>query len=163
MSDILFVILVVCFLVVVVCFLATIIMMSDLFFVILVASIVGAVVGFLTMLIAFSLFGREVESERKGCKIKITKGDIAQLLDERNVTFPCARCEFTGFAVEGFTDIEVTQDPNFFYRQRSGRKELLVPVVVVSCGRCGDITFHALGSLGLLEDWNRRQSVDSSN
>lgn len=73
------------------------------------------------------------------------RDDVARRITERGVNRPCPRCnndKFTlvdGFAVFGMVDA----------LQDEGVRNL-VPSVCVACGRCGYLTFHALGPLGLL-------------
>jgi hypothetical protein len=71
--------------------------------------------------------------------------DIVKRIGEKGVNRPCPRCgadKFTlvdGFAVFGRVD----------ELQDEGVRNL-VPSVCVACNRCGYLTFHALGPLGLL-------------
>ena len=70
---------------------------------------------------------------------------IVKRLQERGVTRPCPRCgsdQFSlvdGYAVFGMVDQLADE----------GVRNL-VPSVTVACARCGYLTFHAMGALGLL-------------
>ncbi len=70
---------------------------------------------------------------------------IVKRLQERGVTRPCPRCnsdQFSlvdGYAVFGL--VEKLEDEGVRH---------LVPSVTVACTRCGYLTFHAMGALGLM-------------
>jgi len=73
--------------------------------------------------------------------------DVVKRMVEKGVNRPCPRCatdKFTlvdGFAVFGLVD----------QLQDEGVRNL-VPSICVACNRCGYLTFHALGPLGLLPE-----------
>lgn len=79
--------------------------------------------------------------------MEITRENVAKLLDEREVNKPCHRCGNENFTLlEDFSNIIVT-------KKLDGGLVLggpTVPVAIVACNKCGAITFHALGALGLL-------------
>jgi ribosomal protein S27AE len=71
--------------------------------------------------------------------------DIVKRLTERGVNRPCPRCGgeafslLNGYAVFGLVD-----------QLEDEHVRNLVPSVCVTCSRCGFLTFHGLGALGLL-------------
>ena len=73
------------------------------------------------------------------------RDDIVNRLQQKGVSRPCPRCgsdQFNlvdGFAVFGLVD-----------RLEDEGVRHLMPSVCVACSRCGFLTFHALGALGLL-------------
>lgn len=73
------------------------------------------------------------------------RDSIVKRLQERGVNRPCPRCggeQFSlidGYAVFGLVDN--LQDEGIQH---------LMPSVCVACSRCGFLTYHALGALGLL-------------
>lgn len=71
---------------------------------------------------------------------------IQNLLEERGAMMPCPRCGNRTF---------VLLDGYFNQSVQSGFKEMVfgglsLPSVVVGCNRCGYLSHHALGALGLL-------------
>ncbi|MCC6466414.1 MAG: hypothetical protein IT463_13830 [Planctomycetes bacterium] len=71
--------------------------------------------------------------------------DIVKRLQERGVSRPCSRCGSDKFAlVEGYAVFGMVP------ALEAESVQNLVPSAVVACGRCGYLTFHALGALGLL-------------
>lgn len=77
----------------------------------------------------------------------IDRDQIAKLLTERGATKPCHRCGHTNFAViDGYSSFSL-QDSLEGGLVLGGPA---VPVVTVACTKCGAITPHALGPLGLL-------------
>jgi ribosomal protein S27AE len=73
------------------------------------------------------------------------RNEIVKRLQERGVNRPCPRCgsdQFNlvdGYAVFGLVD--KLEDEGVRH---------LAPSVCVACARCGYLTFHAMGALGLL-------------
>lgn len=73
------------------------------------------------------------------------RNDIVKRLHDRGVNRPCPRCgseQFSlldGYAVFGLVD-----------RLDDEGVRHLAPSVCVACSRCGYLTFHAMGALGLL-------------
>lgn len=77
------------------------------------------------------------------------KDEIIQKLTEKKATLPCSRCGNRSFGLlEGYSkfymqDLEKIGDINL--------SDPFVPVIGVFCTKCGAITFHAAGTLGLLK------------
>ncbi|MCB9895066.1 MAG: hypothetical protein H6839_11500 [Planctomycetes bacterium] len=71
--------------------------------------------------------------------------DIVKRLHERGVNRPCPRCNgdkfslVDGYAVFGMVD-----------RLEDESVRNMIPSVCVACSQCGYLTFHAMGTLGLL-------------
>jgi len=71
--------------------------------------------------------------------------DIVKRLHEKGVNRPCPRCGGEAFSlVDGYAVFGLVNE-----LQDEGVQNL-VPSVTVACSRCGYLTFHALGPLGLL-------------
>lgn len=74
------------------------------------------------------------------------KQEIIKALEERGVKLPCPRCgneDFTLF--DGYFN-----QPLQAHFKGMALGGLSVPSVVVACTRCGYLSQHALGALGLL-------------
>jgi hypothetical protein len=73
--------------------------------------------------------------------------NITKRLQERGVNRPCPRCGGTqfslidGYAVFGMVD-----------RLEDEGVQNLIPSVCVACTKCGYLTWHALGPLGLMPE-----------
>ncbi len=73
---------------------------------------------------------------------------ITEALQSRGVNQPCPRCRNNTFEVA----------PALTHMQLQGMGGGLmiggstVPAAIVLCSRCGNVSLHALGSLGLLSD-----------
>lgn len=61
---------------------------------------------------------------------------------------PCARCGNQQFTLEGYFSSPVIEDKHTVGALRAGGP--VIPSVASICSRCGAMTFHALGALGLL-------------
>ena len=73
--------------------------------------------------------------------------DVVKRLSDKGVNRACPRCNADKFTlVDGFAVFGMVDD-----LQDEGVRNL-VPSVCVACNRCGYLTFHALGPLGLLPD-----------
>jgi hypothetical protein len=71
--------------------------------------------------------------------------DVVKRISEKGVNRACPRCGTEKFTlVDGFAVFGMVDD-----LQDEGVRNL-VPSVCVACNRCGYLTFHALGPLGLL-------------
>ena len=80
---------------------------------------------------------------------KEVKDKIAQKLAERGAVQACPRCGHPNFSLlDGFINLplnkEVTGDVIIGGPQ--------VPCAVVGCNNCGNLSYHALGALGMLPE-----------
>lgn len=79
--------------------------------------------------------------------MKIDRDKIVEILEQKNANKPCHRCGNDQFAL-------IEDYSNIILQKEIGGSLVLggpaVPVVLIACGNCGAITFHALGALGLL-------------
>jgi predicted nucleic-acid-binding Zn-ribbon protein len=73
--------------------------------------------------------------------------EVISALKEKGATQPCPRCNNLEFEILGETKIELYTPPLVppFPVVRSQ-----VPVVLISCKRCGYIAHHSKGVLGLV-------------
>lgn len=77
---------------------------------------------------------------------KEEKDKIVKVLEERLANSPCPRCAFNEFGlVDGYFVTSLQENTQGFVI--GGRS---IPSVAVVCKRCGYISNHALGVLGLL-------------
>lgn len=81
-----------------------------------------------------------------------TKDQIAQKLNEKGALKDCERCGKNEFAIlDGFINIPLA-------KQISGDIVIggpQVPCAGVVCMKCGNISYHALGALGMLNELNK--------
>lgn len=71
--------------------------------------------------------------------------DIVKRIQDKGVNRPCPRCNGDQFSlVDGFAVFGMVED------LQDETVKNLVPSVCVACNRCGYLTFHALGPLGLI-------------
>jgi ribosomal protein L37E len=76
------------------------------------------------------------------------KQKIIKVLEEKGAILPCTRCGHNSFQlVDSYASIQMQDSMRNIV---IGGKQ--IPVVVVGCNRCGNLSFHALGVLGLLGD-----------
>lgn len=77
-----------------------------------------------------------------------TKETIARMIHEKGALNPCSRCGQDKFSLlDGFINLPLTQEV-------SGNVIIggpQVPCAVTACNNCGNLTYHALGALGLLD------------
>ena len=73
--------------------------------------------------------------------------EIIQVLQEKGVDKPCPRCGNEKFELIGETGIQLSDNPNPIMSQIMGP---FVPLVLIACSRCGYLTQHAQGPLGLV-------------
>lgn len=82
--------------------------------------------------------------------MKLDKDDIARRLSERGALLPCSRCGNNNFSIlDGYTKFFINNDI-----ERMGDLDLggpAVPVIMVACNKCGAVTLHAMGAIGLLD------------
>jgi len=75
------------------------------------------------------------------------KQRIKKALEDKGATLPCPRCGNNSFTLLGGYFNQPIQ-PNLQGLVLGGRS---VPMAVVVCNRCGYLSLHALGALGLLQ------------
>lgn len=72
--------------------------------------------------------------------------EIVAALEARGVRQPCPRCGNSSFTLlDGYFNLTI--QPNFQGLVIGGPS---VPVIATACNRCGFLSNHALGALGLL-------------
>ena len=69
---------------------------------------------------------------------------IVAALEKAGATLPCPRCGNSSFTVIESSSIPTLTPPNTINLGR------LIPTAVVACTRCGYLSLHAYGVLGLL-------------
>ncbi|MGD1120249.1 MAG: hypothetical protein ABR886_12345 [Dehalococcoidales bacterium] len=78
--------------------------------------------------------------------IQDQKDQIIKALSERGANLPCPRCGNNAFTLlDGYFNQIIQEEPQGIVL--SGRT---IPSVVVACKRCGYLSQHAAGVLGLL-------------
>lgn len=81
------------------------------------------------------------------------KTEIIRILNERGVILPCPRCGNPSFTlIEGYFN-EMIQ-PNTNTLNIGGPS---IPSIITACTRCGYLSQHALGALGLLPNNNEKK------
>lgn len=79
---------------------------------------------------------------------------IIKELEARGVKLPCSRCGHNQFSLlEDFARIDLQSD---FKNISLGGPA--VPCAMVACNKCGNISFHALGALGLMDEVNKPET-----
>lgn len=74
------------------------------------------------------------------------KEEIIRALNKKRVRLPCPRCGNSSFTlIDGYFNVLIQNDLNIF--NISGPS---VPSIVTACIKCGYLSQHALGALGLL-------------
>ena len=72
--------------------------------------------------------------------------DIVKRLHDKGVNRPCPRCNGEAFSlVDGFAVFGMVE------KLDDETVRNLIPSVCVACNKCGYLTFHAMGPLGLLD------------
>ena len=82
-------------------------------------------------------------------KIDKLKDKIVQELETKGATKPCQRCGQPSFSLlDGFVNLPLTEEisSNVIIGGPS------VPCAVLGCNNCGNLSFHALGALGMLNE-----------
>ncbi|MDN0106819.1 hypothetical protein QVN76_07925 [Yersinia rochesterensis] len=78
------------------------------------------------------------------------KEEVQRKLEQLGALHPCHRCGNGSFAVlDGFSSLFL--QPNLSNIGGLSIGGPVVPVVYVVCQKCGAVTPHAIGALGLLE------------
>ena len=77
---------------------------------------------------------------------------VISALTAKSVTAPCSKCGNPHWEVVGESYISINEDPNVFVVGGP-----VIPTVLVACNRCGFLTQHAQGPLGLLRNPNGAQ------
>jgi ribosomal protein L37E len=76
-----------------------------------------------------------------------TAEEIIETLEARGVNKPCARCGKNRFSFVSKAMVFIQDD---FRNIEIGGKS--VPTVTIACDNCGNLSFHAIGALGLLKE-----------
>lgn len=75
------------------------------------------------------------------------KGDIKKKLLEAGAKLPCPRCNNKSFSIlDGYLNPSL-------YKTKDGeltRTKYTVPTAVLICDKCSYMSYHALGSMGLM-------------
>lgn len=80
---------------------------------------------------------------------KETKEKIAQKIHEKGALKPCQRCGQQNFSVlDGFVSIPLAQEVSSGIVIGGPQ----VPTAVIVCDNCGNLNYHAIGALGLLNE-----------
>lgn len=80
---------------------------------------------------------------------KEIKERIVQAIKEKGALNPCMRCGHPNFSLlDGFVNIPLAQEILEGIVILSGTQ---VPCAIVICDNCGNISYHALGALGLIK------------
>lgn len=79
---------------------------------------------------------------------QITKAKIKEKIEAKGALKPCERCGQPNFSIlDGFINLPLTQEVS--------ENEIIggpqVPCAVITCNNCGNLSYFALGALGLLE------------
>lgn len=80
---------------------------------------------------------------------KFDRNEIIAALEAAGVRLPCPRCGNSNFSLEGYVSLTVQSDPNTINLGGPA-----IPSVATVCSRCGHVSLHALGALGLLPEGN---------
>ena len=76
------------------------------------------------------------------------KQEIIKALSDRNAIGPCPRCENKAFTLlDGYFSQSLQSNPTGMVLGGP-----TVPSIVMACNRCGFLSHHALGALGLLPE-----------
>ena len=79
------------------------------------------------------------------------KNKIAEKLNEKKATLPCQRWGKSDFSVlDGFINLPLNQEIN-------GNVVIggpTIPCAAIACNNCGNLSYHALGALGMLNNEN---------
>jgi hypothetical protein len=87
--------------------------------------------------------------------------EVIQALRARGVTLPCPRCGNNDFTLlEGFFNQPVSGDLTAASGTMAFSSGPTVPSVVTACSKCGFLSQHALGVLGLLPGPPQRSVFD---
>ena len=87
------------------------------------------------------------------------KKEIIRILNERGVRLPCPRCGNPSFIlIEGYFN-EMIQ-PNTNTLNIGGPS---IPSIITACSRCGYLSQHALGVLGLLPNKTEKKKDNKEN
>lgn len=77
--------------------------------------------------------------------------EVLKALEDRGVRLPCPRCGHNHFTLlEGFFNQPVSGDLTGATGPMALSSSPTVPSVVTACSKCGFLSQHALGVLGLL-------------
>lgn len=91
--------------------------------------------------------------------MNLDKKKIGKKLKDRGALLPCHRCGNQSFSIlDQYTKIPVQEDIDKIQDTVLGGAS--VPAVIVACNRCGAITYHAFGALGLLPKDGGTENVE---
>jgi ribosomal protein L37E len=77
---------------------------------------------------------------------EVRKDGIIKALTDRGANLPCPRCGNNTFTLlDGYFNQVIQEDPKGIVL--GGRT---IPSAVIACNRCGYLSQHALGTLGML-------------
>jgi hypothetical protein len=77
---------------------------------------------------------------------KARQEEIIRVLKAKGVEKPCPRCGNEKFEIIGETGVQLQEDPKPLKWTIMGP---VVPVILIACTKCGYLTQHAQGPLGL--------------
>lgn len=84
------------------------------------------------------------------------KTEIIRTLNERSVTLPCPRCGNPSFTlIDGYFNEMIQPNTNTLNTLNIGGPS--IPSIITACTRCGYLSQHALGALGLLPNNNEKK------
>ena len=84
------------------------------------------------------------------------RGKIADALTKQGAVKPCSRCSHDKFQIiEGLAAIPLQNNLKTFSLGGTN-----IPCALVACQQCGNVSFHALGALELMEEFNKTQKKD---
>lgn len=76
------------------------------------------------------------------------RGKIIKELEKRGAIKPCSRCSHNKFTLLG--DLARVDQQKDFKSVRLGGNA--IPCAMVACSNCGNVSFHAIGILGLMDE-----------
>ncbi len=86
-----------------------------------------------------------------------TRDEIADRLKEKGAVLPCPRCgNVSFFVIDGY--LNPTLQDRLQGLVIGGRS---IPSAIVACNRCGFLSQHALGALGLLPSEEKEKGNDN--
>jgi ribosomal protein L37E len=81
---------------------------------------------------------------------------IANILTERGAIKPCSRCGNDKFLiVDGFSAVSLQDN-----LEEYTLGDMNIPCTISVCKKCGNMNFHALGALGLMDKFKNPKKSD---
>lgn len=78
---------------------------------------------------------------------------IIKELEKRGAKLPCSRCGHNQFSLlDDFGRVDLQK--NFNNISLGGPA---IPCAMAACNNCGNVSFHALGALGLMDEVNKAE------